>query len=709
MIATTANHHHQPEQPDQPAILRWVRLLAQRRSLWLHHVWSNLNIEMSGDLVISEAEVEYLLSDHQGVQTAERDFYHKNLEARQLSDRIQAVESQVAQDKRWQRLLEMFSLSIAERDLLALAIAVAADPSLRRVYGYLQDDATASYATPVLAASLFQWSNWQSFTPLSPLVRWQLAYPIAESRTPWAITTAWVADPAIVTWLILGTGLDPALGRAANLIAPSANIGEFCLYPEQLAEMQTFVQLVLHQRQGISQSRLSLELVGAEGTGKRTLATQLCATLKIPLLAVNAALLLGGSESSPSLASERLMRTVRQAQVSRAALYWYGLEDIPPQIWQPQLELSPLTIFSTSKPIALQHQDSIYRVFSLPSLTPATRIALWQRLTKGQPVPAPIQQWNLTPDEIANAARVAAAGTETVVAMCRQMVYQNPGELFVSLPRPYSWEDIVLAENMRQHLTELEQQVRWRQAVYEQWGFERLCPMGLGITAMFAGPSGTGKTMAAQVLARSLDMELYRIDLAGVVNKYIGETEKRLKQVFDTCERANVMLFFDEADALFGQRTQVKDAHDRYANIQIDYLLQRMEEFNGIAILATNRKGDLDKAFLRRIRFVVDFMQPGVAERLALWKLALPVRSLSGEELLDDINWQFLAERLNMTGANIKSAALSAAFLARAQGSRISMQHILHAAQREMTKHGVTLRPEDWVELISDHRSSVLN
>ena len=128
---------------------------------------------------------------------------------------------------------------------------------------------------------------------------------------------------------------------------------------------------------------------------------------------------------------------------------------------------------------------------------------------------------------------------------------------------------------------------------------------------MFAGPSGTGKTMAAQVLARSLDMELYRIDLAGVVNKYIGETEKRLKQVFDACERSNVLLFFDEADALFGQRSQVKDAHDRYANIQIDYLLQRMEQFNGIAILATNRKGDLDKAFLRRIRFIVDFMQPG--------------------------------------------------------------------------------------------------
>jgi SpoVK/Ycf46/Vps4 family AAA+-type ATPase len=267
------------------------------------------------------------------------------------------------------------------------------------------------------------------------------------------------------------------------------------------------------------------------------------------------------------------------------------------------------------------------------------------------------------------------------------------------LPCPYRWDDIVLTNHVHQHLMELEQQARLRQGVYEEWGFGRLCPMGQGITAMFAGPSGTGKTMAAQVIARSLDMELYRIDLAGVVNKYIGETEKRLKQVFDACERANVLLFFDEADALFGQRTQVKDAHDRYANIQIDYLLQRMEQFNGLAILATNRKGDLDKAFLRRIRFIVDFMQPGVTERLALWKLALLAQSPAGEELLDEIDWPLLAEKLTMSGANIKSAALSAAFLARAEGTRITMAHILHAAQREMTKHGVALRPEDWVDV----------
>jgi SpoVK/Ycf46/Vps4 family AAA+-type ATPase len=190
-------------------------------------------------------------------------------------------------------------------------------------------------------------------------------------------------------------------------------------------------------------------------------------------------------------------------------------------------------------------------------------------------------------------------------------------------------------------------------------------------------------------------MQLYRVDLAGVMNKYIGETEKRLKMVFDACERANVLLFFDEADALFGQRTEVKDAHDRFANIEIDYLLQRMEQFDGIAILATNRKDDLDKAFLRRLRFIIDFLQPGSEERLAIWHHALHERAPDGEVLLDRIDWQFLADKLNMTGADIKAAALGAAFLARAEGTRIQMRHILAAARREMTKHGVMLRPGD--------------
>jgi SpoVK/Ycf46/Vps4 family AAA+-type ATPase len=268
--------------------------------------------------------------------------------------------------------------------------------------------------------------------------------------------------------------------------------------------------------------------------------------------------------------------------------------------------------------------------------------------------------------------------------------------LFTTLPCPYEWDDIVLAHGVRKQLEELTAQARLASAVFEEWGFERLYRMGRGLNVLFAGPSGTGKTMAAQVVARALGRELHRVDLAGVVNKYIGETEKRLKRVFEACERSAVVLFFDEADALFGQRTQVKDAHDRYANIQIDYLLQRMEQFDGVAILATNRKNDLDAAFLRRLRFIVDFLPPGPQERLALWRLSLAERSPGGEELLDGIAWEWLAENLVLTGADIKATALAAAFLARAEGGCIRMDHLLHAARREMAKHGASWRASEW-------------
>jgi SpoVK/Ycf46/Vps4 family AAA+-type ATPase len=264
--------------------------------------------------------------------------------------------------------------------------------------------------------------------------------------------------------------------------------------------------------------------------------------------------------------------------------------------------------------------------------------------------------------------------------------------LLTRLPCPYDWDDLVLPAELMSQLRAFEAQVRLRWTVYEDWGFGRLAHLGHGIAALFGGPSGTGKTMAAQVLARALGIELLRVDLAGVVNKYIGETEKKLREVFDACEDSGALLFFDEADALFGMRTQVKDAHDRFANIEIDYLLQRIERFDGVAILATNRRQDIDPAFLRRLRFVVEFQTPRPDERMALWRNALRPTAPNGEALLDEIDWGYLAHRLNMTGAEIKGTALAAAFMARAEGTRIGMRHLLAAAQREMVKQGVRFR-----------------
>jgi SpoVK/Ycf46/Vps4 family AAA+-type ATPase len=295
----------------------------------------------------------------------------------------------------------------------------------------------------------------------------------------------------------------------------------------------------------------------------------------------------------------------------------------------------------------------------------------------------------LTPAEIRLLANSAQGGA---VNFALRQAMQTHGELMQPLACPYTWDDLVVSQHLERTLKDFEAQVLLRWEVYEKWGFARLTHLGQGISALFGGPSGTGKTMAAQVLARSLGLELYRVDLAGVVNKYIGETEKRLRDVFDACERSGALLFFDEADALFGSRIQVKDSHDRFANIEIDYLLQRIEQFDGIAILATNRKNDLDAAFLRRLRFVVDFLNPDKRERRILWEKSLPACAPDGERITEDLDFDVLAEEMDLNGAQIKAISLGAAFLARGAGTRIGMEHIELSAHREFAKQGQMLR-----------------
>lgn len=243
-----------------------------------------------------------------------------------------------------------------------------------------------------------------------------------------------------------------------------------------------------------------------------------------------------------------------------------------------------------------------------------------------------------------------------------------------------SWDDLVLPDAQMLVLRQIAAQSRNRMTVYESWGFSARGRRGLGLSALFAGPSGTGKTLAAEVLAHELRLDLYRIDLSAVVSKYIGETEKNLRQVFDAAECGGCLLLFDEADALFGKRAEVKDSHDRYANIEVGYLLQRMESFQGLAVLTTNLKSSLDKSFQRRLRFTVDFPFPDTAQRQQIWERAFPAQTPT-----HGLDAARLAT-LNMTGGNIHNIALNAAFLAADARQPVGMSHILQAAQLEATK-----------------------
>jgi len=248
-----------------------------------------------------------------------------------------------------------------------------------------------------------------------------------------------------------------------------------------------------------------------------------------------------------------------------------------------------------------------------------------------------------------------------------------------------TWEDLVLPEQQRQTLKDIRAHVQQRAKVYQDWGFAGKGGRGLGTSALFSGASGTGKTMAAEVLAQELHLDLYRIDLSAVVSKYIGETEKNLRRIFDAAETGGAILLFDEADALFGKRTEVKDSHDRHANVEVSYLLQRMEAYQGLAILTTNLKGSLDQAFLRRIRFVVSFPFPDATGRAEIWQRIFP--SLTPTEGLD-VN---KLAKLNAAGGNIRNIGLNAAFLAADAGEPVMMKHILQATRREYVKMEKTL------------------
>jgi SpoVK/Ycf46/Vps4 family AAA+-type ATPase len=298
-------------------------------------------------------------------------------------------------------------------------------------------------------------------------------------------------------------------------------------------------------------------------------------------------------------------------------------------------------------------------------------------------------QFNLSADEIRRIAGAALAETasqdEGVLGdrlwdACRVTLRPRVEALAQRLDPRATWGDIVLADEALDLLRQIGDQVGQRGKVYEEWGFASQMNRGLGISALFAGDSGTGKTMAAEVIANHLRLDLYRIDLSAVVSKYIGETEKNLRKLFDTVEDGGAILFFDEADALFGKRSEVKDSHDRYANIEINYLLQRMEAYRGLAILATNMKSALDTAFMRRLRFVVNFPFPAPEQRRQMWQKAFPPATPRA-----GLDYDRLA-RLNLTGGNIHTVAINAAFMAANAGSGVTMEHVLKAARIEFRK-----------------------
>ena len=642
------------------AILAVTRLRARRLALWMEHLWQSGQASPDQGPAISPGEVLRLLTP-EATQAAEAALFAAD-EPAMLCAWVDAAAAELAVDEGWRAIRDRFGLSDEEADFLALLLAVEIDPGLSRVVAYLHDDGRMTQPTAWLAARMAG----RQPTPFAgaELLRWRLAAP-AEGLAAQRLTTPWQADPAVALSAFAGYWHDPSIADFLTIVDPP-----------QVAALPTLHEAARAALASLPDPRDG-ELVGPPGIGRQTLAAQYAAANGQMLLAADLSAMI--TPSMPAI--DALTRVLRQAAITGALAYFRDADAASAADWSRARKLDVPYLR------AVRHPTGEAVPIVLAPLPITARLMVWQHASS-EPPPEGLITQRLTPAEITRGA-ATPPGLEPEL---KRRGRRPDNALLTSLPCPYVWDDLVLPAEVISQLRAFETQVRLRWTVYEEWGFARLTHLGHGISALFGGPSGTGKTMAAQVLARSLGIDLLRVDLAGVVNKYVGETEKKLREVFDACEDSGALLFFDEADALFGTRTQVKDAHDRFANIEIDYLLQRIERFDGVAILATNRRQDLDTAFVRRLRFVIEFLAPKPEERLALWQRALLPTAPNGETILDEIDWRYLSERLNMTGAEIKGTALGAAFMARAEGTRIGMRHVLAAAQREMAKQGLRLR-----------------
>jgi hypothetical protein len=610
---------------------------------------------------------------------------------RELEDAARALPSPAALE----RLCTLFQLSPFERAVVLLAAGVELDARFAPLCARAQGDSRLAWPTFGLALAALPEPHWSALNPGAALRRWRLV----ELAPGEALTTRPLRiDERTLHYLTGVHYLDERLvGFVEGVIPPASLVPSH----QRLAERIT----ALWSRPPRPEGHPVVQLCGTDATGNRAIAAAACAALGLSLQRVVVRALPTREDPGDLL---RLLS--REAALTRSALLLdcHGLDtgdSVRMTTMLRWLDRAEGPILAAS-PDRLRAMDRPTIALEVGRPTSLEQRSLWTEALEGRisdasgarEPPGPVleslvSQFDLSATFIDEACQhlqgdeQGEAVQHTLWEACRALTRPRMGELAQRIESSAGWEELVLPEPQLRLLRELSAQVRHRARVYGTWRLGREGSRGLGITAMFAGQSGTGKTLAAEVMARELRLDLHRIDLSQVVNKYIGETEKNLRRIFDAAEEGGTLLLFDEADALFGRRSEVNDSHDRYANIEVSYLLQRMESYRGLAILTTNMKEALDVAFLRRLRFVVDFPFPGPAERRELWRRAFPP-----ETPTEGLDFKKLAE-LSVAGGNIRLIAMNAAFLAAEDGSPVTMRHIWRAAQTEFTKLEKPLPP----------------
>jgi len=611
-----------------------------------------------------------------------------------------------------------FGLTTIDRGALLLCLAPEVEPRYERIFAYLQDDVTrrrpsVNLVLEILCPSLADKLDARGrFDASAPLVRHGLVELFEDPANPQPTLLGRYLrlDPRVAAFLLDSDALPAEL---AHFVTVRHCAGDPRPGASAVEAARERIAARYDPREG-----LCVNVVGPRGGGKKAWAQALCAALDLDLLVVRVPGLLGGG--TPAEWLRRLRTICREALLQRAAVYWEDIdalgEDEHGALITALLgeERRGLALLGSARPWlpAERVPELPFTRVELPIAGYAERVALWHgELADELPrevVPELAEiatKFRFSAGQIRAAAAGARArarwrpgGAVDIVddlyAACRAQSSRRLGELARAIQPRYRWSDIVLSPDSRGQLQEICERVRLRGRVLEEWGFDAKLSLGKGLNALFSGPSGTGKTMAAEILAHELGLDLYKIDLSGMVSKYIGETEKNLARIFAEAEMTNAILFFDEADSLFGKRTEVKDAHDRYANIETSYLLQRMEEYEGLTILATNLRKNLDDAFLRRMGFVVMFTLPEEEERLDIWRRVWP-RETPLDPALD---LPFMARQFKLSGANIKNIAIAAAFLAAAQDAPVGMVHLMKSTRRELQKLGRTCVAKDFGE-----------
>jgi hypothetical protein len=584
-----------------------------------------------------------------------------------------------------------FSLSPFERDALVLCAGMELDASFAALCAAAHGSSQRPYPTFSLALATLPEPHWSALTPAAPLRHWRLLEVLAGDTLT---TSALRIDERVLHFLAGVSYLDERLMAMAALQRPPNILPA----SHRMAVERT---VGTWARPG-GEDLPVIHLAGSDGAACRTVAAAGCAALGMQLFAIHARDVTGAADR------DALLRLWERETVLSHCAVLIDCDETDRQ--RSDLSFldhtrSYVLVAGEVRPQTCQRRVARIEIDKLGTLE---QQALWlERLgplaeTLDGHLEALVSQFDLRAEEIRTAsedALAAAPGDRDDLARrlwnsCRGSVRPALDDLAQRIDCVASWSDLVLPAGEHQTLRDIATQVRHRRKVYVDWGFAAKSTRGLGLSALFGGASGTGKTIAAEVLARELRLDLYRIDLSQVVSKYIGETEKNLRRVFDAAEAGGAVLLFDEADALFGKRSEVRDSHDRYANVEISYLLQRMESYRGLAILTTNMRTALDGSFLRRMRFVVQFPFPDATLRAEIWRRVFPPQTP-----VDSLDVSKLA-RLNIAGGNIRNIALQSAFLAAEMGEPVRMRHVLRAARSEYAKLDKQLTEgeiRDWV------------